>query len=236
MRHTNSRHHLPPLARAHQALLLAIVIAGCAKKGATDPAPTAASLVVVQGANQSAQGGKELPTAIIMRVLDANGLPMEAVPVSFVISAGGGSVTPGSLLSDANGEAKTKWTVGPDDPVQRLDAAVPGLAPVSISATALLPYAIVVAQGNNQTGKVGVQLPTSIVIRVVGPTNTPMVGVSVAFQIASGGGVITPQSAITSALGEVTAKWTLGTIAGSNSLTVVVGNLQPQLLVATATP
>ena len=92
------------------------------------------------------------------------------------------------------------------------------------------------AQGNNQTGKAGVVLTNSIVVRVTGTGNLPMVGVPVAFQVSSGGGAITPQTILTNALGEATAKWTLGSVAGQNTATVSTAALLPVVLSATGTP
>jgi adhesin/invasin len=209
---------------------------GCKKAEATDPSPVPTSLVVVQGANQTIQAGKELPNPVVLRVTDASGAPMPGIPVSFIVSAGGGSVNPGTVTSDKSGEAKTKWTLGPSETAQRIDASSPGLDPVTIKATALVPVDIVVVQGANQSARVNSPLPYSLVIRVVGAQNVPMVGIPVAFQIAGGGGVITPQSAVTNATGEVTAKWTMGSIAGANTLAVVVGALPATLVAATAMP
>lgn len=66
--------------------------------------------------------------------------------------------------------------------------------------------------------------------------NTPIVGVPVAFQITAGAGVITPQSALTNAFGEVSVKWTLGPSAGANTLIASVASLAPATVAATATP
>jgi adhesin/invasin len=224
------------MRRAPLALLALAAIASCAKKDATAPDPTPASVVVVQGANQSVQGGKELPTPIVLRVLDASDKPVEGVPVSFVIAAGGGAVNPGTLLSDKNGEAKTKWTLGASEAGQKLEATVPGVGALTVNATALLPADIIIVQGNNQSARAGQQLPNALVVRVVGASNTPMVGVQVGFQITAGGGIITPQSATTNAAGEVTARWTMGPATGTNALAVYVGSLPAQLVVATAAP
>lgn len=231
---------LPLVRRRALAGVTSLVLGAplaCAKKDATSPDPKAASLLIVQGANQSVQGGKELPTPIVLRVLDASGNPVEAVPISFVVSAGGGSVTPGTLASDKNGEAKTKWTLGSADATQKLEATAPGLGGVLVvNATAILPSDIIIVQGNNQSARAGQQLPNALVVRVVGASNVPMVGVQVGFQIAAGGGVITPQSATTNAAGEVTARWTMGPTAGTNALSVFVGSLPAQLVAATGTP
>jgi hypothetical protein len=70
----------------------------------------------------------------------------------------------------------------------------------------------------------------------VGINNTPIVGVPVAFQITAGAGVITPQSAITNSFGEVSVKWTLGPVAGTNTVTATVANLAPAAISATGTP
>ena len=120
-----------------------------------------------------------------------------------------------------------KWTVGPNEVAQLLRAAVPGVDAVNVSAIALLPSDIIIAQGNNQSAKVSGPLPNPIVIRIVGPGNVPMKGIAVAFQVIAGGGLISPQSALTNALGEVTVRWTMGATAGTNTLAVSSGALQP---------
>ena len=212
------------------------LFAACGGDAATSSDPAPASLIVVQGTNQAVQGGKELPNAIVLRVLTTDGKPVEKVPIGFTVATGGGSVTPGSVLTDANGEARTKWVLGPTAPEQSLRAEVAGIDPVTINATAIVPTDIVIAQGNNQSGRVSTVLPTSIVVRVVGVNNTPIIGVPVAFQVTAGAGVITPQSALTNSFGEVSVKWTMGPTAGVNTVTATVANLSPAAVIATATP
>ena len=230
-------HSLSP-RRSRVALSLAAIAlaAACAGDEATSSDPSPATLIVVQGSNQAVQGGKELPNAIVLRVLTMEGKPVEKVPIGFTVATGGGSVTPGSLLTDANGEARTKWVLGPTAPEQSLRAEVAGIDPVTISATAIVPTEIVIAQGNNQSARVSTILPTSVVVRVVGVNNTPIIGVPVAFQVTAGAGVITPQSALTNSFGEVSVKWTLGPTAGVNTVTASVANLSPAAVIATATP
>ena len=233
-------HFAPRRWARHLRLVLvaaaASPLAGCAGDKATEPDSAPSSLIVVQGTNQAVQGGKELPNAIVLRVLTSDGKPVEKVPIGFTVATGGGSVTPGSVLTDANGEARTKWVLGPTTPEQTLRAEVAGIDPVTIAATAIVPTDIIIAQGNNQTARVSTSLATSIVVRVVGVNNTPIIGVPVAFQILAGAGVITPQSALTNSFGEVSVKWTLGPAAGANTLTASVASLAPASVFATATP
>jgi hypothetical protein len=212
--------------------LLAVIAVAC--KPATETKPVPASMSLVQGANQQIQGGLELPNPIIVRVLGADGFPVQDVSVGFTIRQGGGAVNPGTVLSDENGEARTKWNVGTNEVTQKLEASVSGLEPITVDAIALLPSDIVVAQGNFQTAKPNAALPNPIVIRIVGPGGVPMKGVPVAFQITSGGGLISPQSGLTNALGEVTSRWTMGAGSGQNTLAVSALALSPVSLTATA--
>ena len=217
------------------ALAVVGTLTACKKTEAT-VAVTPSALTIVQGNYQSVQAGKELPSPVVLRVSDKTGAAMAGIPVSLVVSSGGGTVTPASGVSDAKGEFSAKWTVGPVLPDNQLLASIPNLDPVKINAIGILPSDIIVAQGNAQTAKVSASLPTSIVVRVVGAGNVPMSGVTVLFQVISGGGAISPQSAVTSALGEVTAKWTLGTVAGAQIASASASVLTPATLTATAIP
>ncbi len=215
-----------PLTQA--ALLALAAVLACGKPVAVEPGPGSISLV--QGDQQSAQGGQDLPNPIVIRIMDTDGKPLATYPVGFSVARGGGSVNPASVVTDENGEVKTKWTLGPAEVLQTLKASAGALEPLEISAIGLLPSDLIVAQGNNQFAKVSSALTNQIVIRVVGENNTPMKGVAVAFQVTIGGGLISPSSALTSALGEVQARWTLGPQAGTNTIVVSSGKLQAVVL------
>jgi hypothetical protein len=204
--------------------------------GATETkTKTPASIVLVQGANQSVQAGKDLPTAIVFRVLDSAGAPLSGVTLSLAVVSGGGAVTPASDTTNGRGEFTSKWTLGPGVAQQTIVASVAGVTPLPVNAVGLLPTTLILVQGNNQTAKPGTALTNSIIVRVVGNANVPMQGVTVGFQVVTGGGGMTPNTVVTNALGEATTKWTLGA-AGANAALVTSGSLQPIQLSATATP
>ncbi len=226
---------LSSIRRTLAALAAAGLLTGCQKTAATE-AVTAATLTVVQGNNQSIQAGKDLPNPVILRVTDKTGVAMSGIPVTLVVAEGGGTVTPSSGVSDAKGEYSAKWTLGPTLADNQVKASVPGLDPVKITATGIVPSDIIVAQGNGQAAKFGASLPTSIVVRVVGAGNVPMSGITVLFQVTGGGGSVSPQSAVTSSLGEVTAKWTLGNAVGTQTALISASTLSPASLTATALP
>lgn len=213
-----------------------VVLAGFPGCKAATETQTAGSLTVVQGNLQTAAVGTMLPTQVVMRVRATDGSPMGKVPISFSVMSGGGSVDPGTVISDANGEVKAKWALGPLQVQQSIAATAPGLEPVLVLATGIMPSELVIAQGNNQTAKPSAALPVQIVIRVTGSNNIPIPGQTVSFSITGGTGAISPQSVVTNALGEATARWTLGAQAGPQMAQVSALNLGPITLQANAVP
>ena len=228
------RRNRPRLLQAALFAALPVLLAfpGCTKTA--ESPPTASRLTIVQGHLQVAAVGTMLPTPVILRVLGTDGAPISKIPVSFNVMAGGGTVDPGTAISDANGEVKVKWTLGNLGSVQALTGAAPGVDAVNLSATGITPSDLVIAQGNNQVAKASTELPVQLVIRVTGGNNVPIPNVTVAMAITSGGGSISPQSAVTNALGEVSVRWTLGSQTGAQSATVTAGNLGPLAVSAMA--
>lgn len=101
-----------------------------------------ASLEKVSGDAQAGFVGEPVPISPTVRVLDANGHAAALVRVQFEAPAGGGLVSPGSIVSDADGLAGTTWTLGPESE-QTLVAAAGNVA-VEFTATATeLPLTIV---------------------------------------------------------------------------------------------
>jgi hypothetical protein len=226
------------LGRSAVALFILLGLAACAGALGGTTAVSAkgpSSLEIVQGGAQTAQAGRDLPTPIVLRVLDASGQGVAGATVSLAVTAGGGTVTPASDTTDSHGEFRAKWTLGAGVIIQSLIAAVPGVTPISIGATGLLPTQIVLLQGSNQTAKTATALTNGIIVRVVSTGNVPMQGVTVGFQVVAGGGGVTPTTAVTNALGEASTKWTMGA-AGAQMMSISSGTLTPITVTATATP
>ena len=228
MRSARPTHLLAALLTAVPTLL---AFPGCTK---TVEAPAASRLTIVQGHLQTAAAGTLLLTPVVLRVIGTDGAPIGKIPVSFNVLAGGGSVDPSSAVSDANGEVKARWTLGPGAQVQSMTGSAPGVDPVLLSANGILPSDLVIAQGNNQTGKAGAALTVQIVFRVTGGSNVPIPGQTVGLAISGGGGSISPQSAVTNALGEVSVRWTLGPQTGQQTATATAGTLGPIAITAIA--
>jgi hypothetical protein len=83
-----------------------------------------AAISVFAGNGQSALSGVAVPTPPAAQVVDAGGQPVPGVAVTFQVTRGGGTVTGGVKVTDANGlAAPDQWRLGPSG-VNTLDATV----------------------------------------------------------------------------------------------------------------
>jgi alpha-tubulin suppressor-like RCC1 family protein len=94
----------------HAALAL-LTPAACDNPGGSDRR-TPERVDVLSGDLQNGTAGTELATPLVVRVLDARGQPVRDHPVTFVVTGGGGSVAAGTVRTDAQGEARERWTLG----------------------------------------------------------------------------------------------------------------------------
>lgn len=80
--------------------------------------------------------------------------------------------------------------------------------------------------GNGQTATVGTAVAVNPSVVVTDAGGNPVSGVAITFAVASGGGSITGSSQTTGANGLATVgSWTLGVLAGTNTLTATSGTL-----------
>lgn len=70
------------------------------------------TLIKVSGDNQSGIVDTTLPNNLVVQVNDSSGTPQSGVPINFAVSGGGGSVSPTSTVTNANGQASTTLTLG----------------------------------------------------------------------------------------------------------------------------
>jgi len=135
------------------------------------------SISKVSGDNQSGSAGTTLPNPLLIRVRDANNNPQANIPVSFTVTSGTGSMTPGNALTDANGQASTTLTLGSS-----------GLTVVTVSATGVgsVTFSAIVGNAisaeNEQAGTTAWRI-----INYVSSTNPEIVGYAAAPSIDKGG-------------------------------------------------
>jgi adhesin/invasin len=184
--------------------------------------PLPSQLVVVGGAGQSGTVGLPLELPLEVEVRAADNFPVGGVPVRFRSLLGLGAVTDSIALTDAAGRARTTATLGTVLGSQSFEARVNGLAgsPATFAVTALAGAAtqLLVVAGDGLLATVNTLLPTAPAVRLRDALGNPVAGASVTFLPT--GGVVTGGNQITDATGVATVgSWTLGTIAGANTLT-----------------
>src|SRR5207249_2011359 len=126
-------------------------------------------------------------------------------------------------LTNASGIATLgSWTLGTSAGTNTLTATTSGLSPVTFTATGTAGSAssIVISAGDNQSAPVGTAVATRPAVFVRDQFNNPVANVAVTFAVASGGPCTTRFRQLTNASGIATlGSWTLGTSAGTNTLT-----------------
>lgn len=91
--------------------------------------------------------------------------------------------------------------------------------PVSRPAGSVLLEAV---SGDRQHGPAGSVLPLPIVVQALTSEGEPVAGIPVQFDVAAGGGSVTPQSALTDSSGIASTRWTLGPAPVSNRVVAAV--------------
>jgi hypothetical protein len=80
-------------------------------------------------------------------------------------------------------------------------------------------------RGNEQAAQAGSPLTDSLVVRLVDPAGTGIAGRAVTWTVSGGGGTAAPDSGTTDSLGYASSRWTLGPLAGPNTLDAVVAGV-----------
>jgi hypothetical protein len=200
------------------------LLAACGGDGGSNSPtpPTGTGIAIVAGNFQLARYGTSVPIAPAVKITGANG-PVAGVPVTFAPVAGSGSVSGGSVTTDANGVATVgSWTLSPAPGANTLKATAGNLT-VSISATAVAGAATVITakQGDNQNGVERGRVSGLVQVEVTDGTY-PVRNVQVDFTVTSGGGSLDVPNQTTNIDGLATlGGWRLGGV-GPNTVTATV--------------
>ncbi len=211
---------------------------------ATGTAGGAASVAANSVTTQSATVGTAVaaPPSVIVR--DATNNPVAGATVTFAVTAGGGSLVGGSQTTNGAGVATlTSWTLGTTAGSNTVTATVSGSGisgnPVSFTATGTAGPAATIALnlGNNQSATVNTAVATAPSVKVTDASGNAVAGTLVTFAVTSGGGTVVPVTAVATNASGIAAvtSWTLGTAAGSNTLSATATGLIGSPVVFTAT-
>jgi adhesin/invasin len=105
----------------------------------------------------------------------------------------------------------------------------------SNSTAPLVATAIDVGTGSNaQTGVVGQALATPVTVVIVDQNGAPIANAVVGWTVVGAGGTVSVPTTQTDATGSTSVTWTLGTVAGVDSLTVLLQGGTSTTVTATA--
>ena len=202
-----------------------IFISSCQKED--PPVMEATSIQLVSGGNQTSDSESTLTSPVEVLVKDQEGNAFQGSKVSFAVIEG--SLSVGTATTDASGKARTKWTLGTTAGTQTLTVTaytgngttVLSGSPISVKATAneiIEATSIELVSGKDQSGDVESILTEPIKLVVKDQDGNPFPGATVNFEVSEG--VVSSASEITDASGNASTTWTLGSTAGTQSLTI----------------
>jgi hypothetical protein len=180
---------------------------------------TGVRLVVASGGDQVGVPGHALAEPVVVRVLDRRGTPIADARVNFLASAEG-IADPRQTNTDADGYARTTWTLLAPGPQTLRASGVGGTVLVAATAQAGsgATHALVKTAGDDQRGPAGALLPGYIEVRLLRDDGKPVSGAQVAWTIATGGGSVNHGTVKTRPTGHARVRWTLGTQPGEQTL------------------
>ncbi len=187
------------------AILATVAIWACSESGTTNPPQPVPTTVTLSKTTVSldAFGATDQLTATVK---DQSGNTMSTAVSWSSSDAGVATVTGGLVTAVANGQAQVTATAG----------SANGSATVTV---AQLPGQVTKVAGDAQTDTVTKQLGTDLIAQVNDRLGNAMSGVMVNFAVSAGGGTAAPTSGMTNMMGQATTQWTLGTVAGSHTVT-----------------
>jgi hypothetical protein len=232
------------------------IVARVAPRGADAPGSSAPSVEVsalgVAGppvrlerlAPQELEGrvGEPVEAPLQVRALDRFDNPVPGREIAFVITQGGGSTGAGVAVTDAAGTAGPgSWTLGTQAGPQALEARVTGVLGVNLAfqATALPgpPAELRLAGELPAEGTVNEPLAGHAEVHVRDAYGNAVPGINVTFAPAPGSGAVAFDTATSGAGGAVVLPtWTLGTVAGTQTLRVTTPGAPPLDLEVEALP
>ena len=156
-------------------------------------AGAAANFVIVAGDGQTGTVNTLVEIAPSVRLTDAHQNPVPGATVTFTPAASSGTVSPSSVVTDANGVATvTSWTLGTVAGAQSVVAAAAGVSSLTFHAIALAgaPAQVSIITQPSTVAQSGIAFATQPAVQLLDAfgNRSPRSGVAITAAIATGGG------------------------------------------------
>lgn len=196
------------------------------------------SMLAVGDTLREGSAGVLVADSLRVRLLDryGNGVPNDTIRWSIT----GGGAIPDSSITNSRGLAVAGWALGTRlDSVQVATATFAPLgASIVFAGRAELPADAVLSalRGNAQTDTIGAALSDTLVASIHLADGRPVVGLSVTWVERAGRGAVSPLLSRSDSLGSVRALWTVGEMAGTDSVEALADSTHVALFTADVTP
>jgi hypothetical protein len=199
----------------------------------------ASNIAVVSGAGQHALVGHPLPQRIVVRATNRRGTAAAGKLVTFRLRQTGGKLDPDTARTDADGRARTQWTLDHEPGPQALLATVENVDSAALVEAEAEPTAEntrLIALTDSLRAQAGTVLTQLVVVRITDSTGLGLANVPV--QWTATDGAVEAIAARSDSAGLVRARWTLGSKTGTQHLRAHVGagenRIRPAIVTASA--
>jgi hypothetical protein len=229
-------------ARTPGRTIITTTVDGVVGHAALSVVAAPANIALLAGEEQHAPAGRPLPQNVVVRVVSRRGVPVSGALVTFRLADGDGALEPASALSDADGRARTSWTLGRLPGSQSLIATVQQLDStlvVTAEADPVPANTRAAAVVEHPSGPAALTLSDPVQLRVTDSIGRVLPDVPVSWHALDG--AAEPLAPRTDSMGIARARWTLGRAAGTQRLRAQVGTahgaaIPPVTITATALP
>lgn len=176
---------------------------------------------VVSGGGQSALAHTTLAQPIRVQAVEAyTNAPSVGATITFSDGNKGGSFDPPVATTDSTGFVTTSYTTPTKAGTYTLTATSPGFGDLKFSATATTgpPTKMINGGGPGQTAPAGTVLPIQLAVIVKDANNNGVAGVTVTFDDAGAGGVLTPSTLVTDSTGKARVSYRLPNLPGKYTI------------------
>jgi hypothetical protein len=213
------------LGRAGVLVLSVAVLQACSDS--TPAAPVASAVEAAASLGATATVASQLTLAVVVQ--DDRGRPVPGTPVTFEVTAGGGTLAASAVVTNTAGRAEARWTLGTTAGLNTAVARATGrTVTFSVEGTPAAPAQLATISIPPLIAAAGEDVGAPLTVRVTDSYGNGVAGVTVEFAVTRGGGSVAGTGVVTDAGGHATAgAWTMGPLEGENVLTATVANLPP---------
>ena len=230
------------MSHVRQVLVLAgfALATACGGGGdGTDPGPQLPRLLYndpSSGNNQTDTVAATLPVQLSVKVLDSVNAPVQGVTVTWTVPASQGSVSSPTTNTNASGVASVARTLGTTAGTQTAQAAATGVtgSPKSFTTIATAGNVDVLVKTAGDGGQATINSQVTYTVTAQDDYANPKAGVTIDWEVASGGGSISPAQNTTGTNGTASATRTLSGTEGPHTATATAGVI-PQTATFTTT-